>query len=200
MKLSRARYLVFILILAVAALWFSNLDKFNYAPPVKVEQPKDYSWQAHQTTVWTLTPNAANNTNSQQSVAQTVVVAEQVKYQENGKLSQFTKPHAYQLNKQNLTQIQSQKARGEKDNSIEFIDQVKLTQNQAESSQQNSTLTQLTTERLNYNVDQQKAYTDELVNIKSDITTSSGVGLEADLKNQTFTLKNQVNTVFNPAK
>lgn len=188
MRLSRVHIIIFTLLMAVIVLWLTNPARYTEQPSTTHQLGKDYSWQAMKTTVWTVTPNQPDKQN--------VVHAEQVLYRNEGKLSEFTKPRAYIIENDTTTSLSSDKGWSENDDILHFEDQVVVTQ---KHQQEEPTLTQLRTERLHYNVEQQTAYTDSKVDIELESGNIKGQGLNADLKNQTFEILNNVNSVLYPA-
>lgn len=189
MKLSRVHIIIFTLLMAVIVLWFTNPARYTDQPSATHQLGKDYSWQAMKTTVWTVTPN--------QTDKQNIVQAEQVLYRNEGKLSEFTKPRAYIIENDTTTSLSSDKGWSENDDLLHFEDQVVVTQ---KHQQEEPTLTQLRTERLHYNVEQQTAFTNSNVDIQLKSGTITGQGLTADLKNQNFEILNNVNSVLYPAE
>lgn len=186
MKLSRARFLIFILLISTIVLWVTNQNRLDTTTTPVQSSTSTYNWQTQNTTIWTLSPKEPNN--------QSVMQASQVTFQEKTNTSEFTNPKLYQIDSTSHTQLNSDKAFGLGDETLEFIDNVIVTQRDTEAQ----TNTQIKTERLHYHIDQQKIYTKSHVNIETDSGKTEGQGLEIDLQNKTLQLDHKVKSVFTP--
>lgn len=186
MKLSKARFLIFILLISAVVLWVTNQNRLDTTVTPVQNPASTYNWQTQNTTIWTLSPNQPNN--------QSIMQASQVTFQENTNTSEFTHPELYQIDRTSHTQLNSDKALGVNDETLEFISNVIVIQQDTEAQ----THTQIKTERLHYHIDQQKVYTESLVNIETDAGKTQGQGLEIDIQKKTLQLDHNVKSVFTP--
>lgn len=187
MKLSRLHVVLLSLLLAIIALWITNQQSTTDSEQQNISGDRmDYSWQALNTTIWKVT---------QDSQAQkTIIQADSFLYKNESKESQFTQPDVMIINQNSNTQVTSQKGHSINDQLITFEKDVAVTQKNIDAQQ----TTQLTTERLHYNVETNQVFTDQTVLVKQGSSQITGKGLQADLKSLEYEFKSDVKGVYHP--
>lgn len=188
------RFILFTLILAALALWIS-FQQTTQQPALLDSSLKstDYSWQLFNSTTWQF--------DKTQSKQHTITQADSVFYQEATQTSQLSQPRIVISQPDQSLIIRSQQGQTREDSVLELEGQVIITQFDQpylaiKTGSQNKTLT---TEFITYNSNTEEINSNREVVITQATGTTSGTGLQANLKTRQFQLLSNVRGHYTPS-
>lgn len=186
----RKRPIIFILITTLVVLFIVNHKNFlptsnhitkKASPSLKV------SWQLFNTQNWIFNPKTPQ--------VQTYLKAKSIRYLNKKQQSKMSQPYIIQTRPNAQYVISSQKAHSDKETELTFLKQVVMKQFLAQNSSQNKTLR---SQQFSYNVQTQMATSPVLVTVSQKGLSTSGVGLKANIKQDTIHFSSKVTTHYEP--
>jgi lipopolysaccharide export system protein LptC len=188
-----SRFVIFALLLAALALWFS-FEQTRQPAGIQDSSLKTsgYSWQLFNSTTWQY--------DKQDEHRLTITQSKSVFYQDNNKQADFEAPKVMVIEPQQTLTLHSVKGQSFDDNRFELNGQVDIRQfnrpfNDIETNHPDKTLK---SEHIAYDVRQQLLSSDGDVTITHQQGVTSGTGLMADLKTRHIQLLSNVRGDYNP--
>lgn len=179
--------LIFLVSFLILAFSFYQNSTFQSSLPKIKPVDLSYSWQIYESTSWQIKKG-------QQNLKQTLVSAQIANYDKNHQISHFEKPFIVETRSSEVVFIRSQKGSTAKDKIIDLEQQVVIYSFDL-TDRENKTLE---TEQITYNTETEKAISPVFTKLTQPGLKVSGIGFEADLKQENYTFKSDVKTIYQP--